>query len=181
MAGMKQAEGIGTSHRDLRPTEIRRSENAVQRSMQAITSFINPFGDLQSNDLIIITSGSKVSEEVKFDVLRAEEAGRNAKELFIKERLEKNQHFFDKIPQMKLKTMASMNKKTKVKSSKNKLIEYKQQFNIAFQFLMHAHKASVQFDIQELMKYMLTPVPFSIATADNILAKTDKAKGKLVQ
>ena len=82
---------------------------------------------------------------------------------------------------MKLKTMASMNKKTKVKSSKNKLIEYKQQSNIAFQFLMHAHKASVQFDIQELMKYMLTPVPFSIATADNILAKTDKAKGKLVQ
>ena len=38
---------------------------------------------------------------------------------------------------------------------------------------MHAHKASVQFDIQELMKYMLTPVPFSIATADNILAKTE--------
>ena len=74
-----------------------------------------------------------------------------------------------------------MNKKTKVKSSKNKLIEYKQQSNIAFQFLMYAHKASVQFDIQELMKYMLTPVLFSIATADYILAKTDKAKGKLVQ
>ena len=46
---------------------------------------------------------------------------------------------------------------------------------------MHAHKASVQFDIQELIKYMLKPVPFSIATADNIIAKTDKAKGKLVQ
>ena len=34
-----------------------------------------------------------------------------------------------------------------------------------------------RLDLQELMSYPLTPIPYSIATADDLFAKTNKAKG----
>ncbi len=75
--------------------------------------------------------------------------------------------------------MADMNKTTRIKAGKNKTIEYmyKQQGNIAFQLLVKSQTEGGQLDLNDLMRYPLTPVPYSIATADGLLAKTDKAKG----
>ena len=76
--------------------------------------------------------------------------------------------------------MKDASKVAKVKTSTNKLIEYKLQSNLAFQLLIKANKEGLGLDLRELLKYMLTPVPFSLATPDNFLAKTDKAKGNLI-
>ena len=57
------------------------------------------------------------------DVLRAEEAGRAAKQLF-KERLEKNtsgEGFFDPVKKLKLLTMEAGNKKVKLTSTQGKV------------------------------------------------------------
>lgn len=70
-----------------------------------------------------------------------------------------------------------MNKKTRLKKSNNKVVEYREQGNVAFQLLVKSQKAGQQVDVKELMKFQLTTVPTSIATADNFLAKTDKSKG----
>ena len=78
---------------------------------------------------------------------------------------------------MNLKTMEDMGKKVKVKSSKNKEMQYRQQGNIAMQLLVQSQKPEINIDLADLMKYPLTPVPFSIGTADGCLAKTDKSKG----
>jgi hypothetical protein len=86
-----------------------------------------------------------------------------------------NDHFFDRIKQLKLKTMATMNKKTRFKKFNNKIVEYREQGNVAFQLLVKSQKASQQVDVKELMPFQLTTVPTSIATADN-LANTDKSK-----
>ena len=72
--------------------------------------------------------------------------------------------------------MASMNKRVPVKTSQNKTVEYKQQGNLAFQLLVKSQAEDVNLDLKDLMSYQLTPVPYSIATADNFLAKTDKTK-----
>ena len=78
---------------------------------------------------------------------------------------------------LKLKTMADHNKVAKLKNSQNKLIQYKQQGNIAFQVLIKAQNLNIDINIQELMTYQLTPVPYSLATTDGFLGKTNKAKG----
>jgi hypothetical protein len=41
---------------------------------------------------------------------------------------------------------------------------------------MKSQNEGLQLDLKELMAYPLTPVPYSIGTADGYLAKTDKAK-----
>jgi hypothetical protein len=40
-----------------------------------------------------------------------------------------------------------------------------------------AQESGIQLDLKELMAHQLTPVPYSTATADNFLVKTDKVKG----
>jgi len=42
--------------------------------------------------------------------------------------------------------------------------------------LVKAQAANLQLDLEEIMKYQLTPVPYCIVTADGFLAKTDKSK-----
>ena len=88
-----------------------------------------------------------------------------------------NNNFFDRIQQLKLKTMATVNKKTRLNKSNDKVVECREHGNVAFQLLVKSQKAGQQADVKELMKFQLTTVPTSIATADNFLAKTDKSKG----
>ena len=70
-------------HRELEKAEIRKSEDAVQRTMSAIKSFTNPFTIPDKDHLYSLASGAPVSPEVEVDVLRAEAVGKAAKEAFI--------------------------------------------------------------------------------------------------
>ena len=45
-----------------------------------------------------------------------------------------------------------------------------------WQLFVKLQSQGLQLDLKELMTYPLTPVPFSIGTADGFLAKTDKSK-----
>ena len=78
---------------------------------------------------------------------------------------------------MNLKTIVHQNKTAKVLTSKNKLIEYKQQGNIAFKLLVQSQSLEEKISMKELMTYPLTPIPYSIGTAYNMLLKTEKSKG----
>ena len=83
--------------------------------------------------VVILSSGAAASEEVERDVLLAETAGKNAKDEFITSRLKTGTNFFEPVKRLNLKTLAEMNKKVKVSTSKNKILQYKQQGNVAFQ------------------------------------------------
>ena len=78
---------------------------------------------------------------------------------------------------MNLKTMEAMGKNVKVKMANNKIVEYRQQGNVAMQVLVRSQTPELQIDLADLLKYLLTPVPFSNGTADGCFAKTDKSKG----
>ena len=73
--------------------------------------------------------------------------------------------------------MSAMHTSVKVTTSKNKTIEYKQQGNVAFQLLVKSQQTADKMDLRKLLTYPLVPVPYSIGLPDNLLAKTDKAKG----
>ena len=108
-------------------------------------------------------------------MLRAETAGRSEKEKFITERLDTGEHFFEPVKRLNLKVMADTSKRVTLKSTQNKVTEYKHQGNVAFQLLVKSQEGDLNMDLKQLMTYQLTPVPYSLGTADGFLAKTDKS------
>ena len=174
-AGISDGGQSSLKHHDVRPSEIERTEKYVTKASEAFNCFNNPFQMPDDGKLYNISSGAPASDDVARDVLTAEVTGRKAKEDFIDSRLMKNEGFFNPIKRLNLKTLAHMHQTVKLSTSNNKLIEYKQQGNIAFQLLMKSRDKKL--DLEKLMTYPLTPVPFSIGLADGFLAKTDKSKG----
>ena len=74
--------------------------------------------------------------------------------------------------------MSSRTKSAKLLTSSNKVVQYKQEEDAAFRLLMPLYNhPGARLDLQESMSYPLTPIPYSIATADGFFAKTNKAKG----
>ena len=110
------------------------------------------------------------------DVLKAEASGRERKTQFIDERLKNNSiGFFDPVKKNKLLTMEANNKPVKLTSSEGKLIQYREQDNIALQLMVKSQLLEEPIDLRELMKYALTPVPHCLGTPDGFLAKMNKA------
>ena len=176
IADMQTESPGGRKHKDLRPAQILKSERMVQRTITAIDGFLNPFDVPDETKLYCISSGAPAPPEITSDVLRAEELGEKAKKQFIEDRLEQKDHFFDPVKRMKLKTLESMNKVVKLKTSQNKVISYRQYSSVALQLLIRSEPSGT-IDVENLMKYPITPVPYSMGTADGFLAKTDKSKG----
>jgi hypothetical protein len=73
-------------HRDLRKTEIERSEANVVKVAEAIVGFINPFEMEQKDKLYCISSGASATSEMERDVILTEAFGADAKVDFISKR-----------------------------------------------------------------------------------------------
>ena len=167
LADMSDRSLSSMKHKDLRPAEIRKNENQVAATMDAITSFVNPFRIDDTDNLYCVSSGVKTPAEIEIDILTAEQVGRAQKESFIEERLECNESFFNPIKKVNLKTMANVCKKTLVTSKQNK----------GFQLPIKAQAMNRNIDLEKVMKHQLTPVPSCFGSADGFLGKTNKAKG----
>ena len=59
--------------------------------------------------------------------------------------------------------MASIVKPAKVKTSQNKVIELKQQGNIAFQLLVKSQNSESQISLEKVMSFQLTPFHTALA------------------
>ena len=87
--------------------------------------FMDPFCKDDKEHLYCVSSGALVPSENEPGIINAEDRGKGARETFITDRLEKYDKFFEPIKRMNLKTMEDMGKKVKMKSSKNKMVEYR--------------------------------------------------------
>lgn len=54
-------------------------------------------------------------------------------------------------------------------------MQYREQNDIAFMLLIKSQQLAEPFDLDELMRYPLTPVPHSLGTADRYFNKTNKS------
>lgn len=111
-------------HRELEKAEIRKSEDAVKRTITAICSFTNPFTLPDKDHLYNIASGAPVSSKIESDVLRAEAIGKEAKKAFINLRFmegSSKELFFEPIKRQKLKKMDASNKVVKLTASQGKV------------------------------------------------------------
>ncbi len=173
LAGM-QLDASNIRHKDLYKAEMKRSQEYVNKTMDAFNNFVNPFDStIDKERLYNISSGAAVSSDIERDLLKAEKIGAKSRHEFIDERLKKGEKFFDPIKRQHLKMMAHAQKTVKLTSSQSKVIEYKHQGNVVMHLLVKSQENNI--DIGEVMKFCLTPLPYCIGTADSYLAKTNKA------
>lgn len=77
-------------HRDLRQSEIKRSKKHTASAMEAVESFLNPFAVENQDKLYILSSGQAATEDIAINVIRADGAGKEARDSFIENRLKHN-------------------------------------------------------------------------------------------
>ena len=93
-------------HKELQPSQIKNSEHGTKKVVEAFNNFTNPFSTEIMDEVFCLSSGKPAPQDIKTDVLRADDCGRAAMETFIKERMvEKSVPFHDPIKRHKLKPL----------------------------------------------------------------------------
>ena len=158
--------------KDLDQSRIERDEKDVEAIVSTIRSMVNPF-NVEGTDLLHLSSGVVASEEVKGDLLGAEEVGISSFSSFCKERLQKESDaFFEPIKRQKLATFQSMKKKTVTKVN-GKMVTLRADRKLLARLVFIAKVRNI--DIKHLMTYCLGPLPLPLATEQGTLVKTNKA------
>jgi len=106
----------GDHHKDVRKSEVKRSQDNVRKTVDALKNFLNPFS-VNKDKLYCVPSAAAVPPEIEKDLLEAEKKGKEARMEFVHERLKKGEKFFEPIRKQKLKTMANMKKSVKLKTT----------------------------------------------------------------
>ena len=159
------------THKDLRRKNLKVGYRLVEQTIDAIHSYVSPFSLPNDDKLYCLSSGSPAPSVVETDILRADMVGKDKRNMFITERLEKQTDFYEPIKRSKLKTFAFTNKTVSLNKSQNKEIQYKDQGNILTKLLVSSLNSDSVLDLNIIMSYSLTPVPYCFATPDGSIAK----------
>ena len=147
----------------------RRDEEDVQKVMEVISQWRNPFE--MADNLVSLSSGSITSSALKEDQLKAEEKGKSALVSFVQDRLTNSAvGFFETLPRLKLGKFGEV-KKTVNQGGKSFVLQADR--NLFARLLVIGQ--SRQIDLRDLLTHELGPVPWSLATYDGSLAKTNKS------
>ena len=171
------SDNSSDAHKTTRPSEIRKSETDVLKLVTAFKQFLNPFNidDHNKDKLFSLSSGKPASEKVQENLLNYVDTGERAAEFFIQKRLvEKTIKFQDPMKKLNLHTFNSMAVVKSLSSSKKKTIQIKAERNLLGRLLLLSQENDIS--LEKLFKYPLSPIPWSLATADGGLVKTDKSK-----
>lgn len=164
-----------TTHKDLRPSQITRSEEDTCKVTRAIENFINPFEVDNKDALYCLSSGAPVPKDVERDLLQGEKIGQEAHSTFVKERLiEKTKSFNAPIKRLNLKTFAKLAKSATVTGKSKKSKQIIAERNVFGQLVLLALEHDIS--LERALSFPLGPVPWSLATADGAPTKTDKSK-----
>ena len=138
-------------------------------------TWLNTFNpDLQ--DLVCLSTGKVATPDVEYDLLRAKDIGEKAYQLFREQRLQSSPpkvKFHDKITKAKLKTFTHLNKKVSVNAGRNQEVIRKADRRLFAQMIVIAESRNVQ--MREVLSHPLGPLPWSLATPDGLMRKTNKA------
>lgn len=130
--------------------------------------------DTDSN-LYCLSSGKPASEDVADSLLSFASRGDSAAQAFIQDRLiSKSVKFHEPITKMRLKTFSDMAVHKQLSSSQQKSVRVKAERNLLGQLLVLCQSHDIS--LEKLFQYELSPVPWSIATADGCMCKTTKAQ-----
>ena len=86
----------------------------------------------------------------------------------------KEASFHNPLKKANLMTFANMTKKMKLKTSTKKVVELTAERNILGQLVTMSELNNI--DLEKVLSYPLNPISWTLATADDAPAKTDRSK-----
>ena len=97
-----------TSHKEVRGSQIVKSEQDTCSVLQAISNLTNPFTIEDKDALYCLSFGARVPQDVESDILMADDIGKKAHREFVRKRLvEKKITFHSPVKKQNLKTFAT--------------------------------------------------------------------------
>ena len=170
-AGLHTTEDITKT---LKPHRIAKDNEDLQKVTDGIQNTMNPFTDASDDNLYCLTTGKKIADDIKDDLLNAREKGRAWYDEFVTGCFKNPSHFEKPIPRRKVKNFASAALKVKVSTKDLKLIELQGTRDL-FGRLLYMSTIG-KLDLEKVFRFPLTPVPLSLAHVDGSMNRTDKAK-----
>ena len=163
------------SHADLQTPCIKRDVQDVDalRTMME-TNWINPMET--EADLVNISTGQAAAEQISDDLRNALHIGEEAYQEFKEKRIESDPpcvKFHDTMKKQNLKTFTNMNKKQGTVNVSGKELVLKADRNFFGQMILVAQSRNI--DLQDVLMHPLGPIPWSLASNDGSLRKTNKA------
>ena len=160
------------TRKDLDNTRIDADEKAVSRIISTIDSMLNPF-DVYQDGIVCLSSGRVATAEIMNDLLVASEKGENAVKEFMDQRLlSKSVDIFAPIKSQKLKTFNDQ-VKPKKKSAAGKEVILRADKKLFSRLLILGQSRKIE--MREILSYSLGTVSYPLASADGLLAKTNKS------
>lgn len=173
LADMSSTEN--DTHKEIRKSQITKSESDVQSLLAAFDGFVNPFQVDVKDKLFCLSSGAPATSKIESDLLNADAIGQKAFNEFVTDRLvNKSVSFHQPIPRKTLSTFSSMKERRNVTSAANKQIEIRAERNLFGQLLMISQENNIS--LEKTLSFPLSPIPWALATADGLPVKTDKSK-----
>ena len=159
------------SHKDIQPSRIRKDLNDVETLISLLKeTFVNP---MEERQLIALSSGILPTEEVSKDLNKAYDHGKNALDVFIKDRLvDLSVSIYEPIKKLRLGTFSTM-KKTKSVKVKGKEVQFSTQSGIFGKVALISQSRTV--DMREIFEYPLGLVPYALSDDMGMMVKTNKA------
>lgn len=156
--------------KDLGKSRIDFDNQCVQNILEVISSIGSPFTHREL--LINISSGVVTTQDVAEDIADAYSRGLNAANLFQKRTGDNS--FYDPIKKLNLKTFEAMKVK-KFINSKEKAVTIAAERSLFARLLIVA-KTRSNISMEDVLKFSLSPIPWSLGQADGGLVKTNKSK-----
>ena len=169
-AGMSSGED---TTKDLRPYRIQRDKTDIANIIARIESTMNPFILENENNLYCLTSGRKLDDSVKKEILSYREKGDQGSEAFRDACFSDPLNFEKPIKRRKVDNFASAAvKKTTVSKIKQNQIQGTR--DLFGRLLIISTMAKIY--LEKVLEFPLTVFPLSLAHADGSMNTTDKAK-----
>ena len=167
-------DGEQASHKEAAARRVKRDEEGVKKMMGCFSSGLmtDPFTH-DSDELLNIATGVVLPEDVAQNLVRSTEKGQQQMNAFVERCINSNAvGFWEPIPNMKMKTFSSTNKKIRIKSN-DKLVTVKADRDLFDRLLIVSNTR--QICLKEVLSFELSPVPYSPASADGSLRKGAKS------
>ena len=172
MAGL--CENTKRLHKDCGAKRIKKDEVSVQAVLESIKTGSNPSAVEDTTNLFSISSAVVVPDDIAANILNAYTIREKRFVQFINEILKSSKvSFYDTLPNLKLKTFSAEVKTTYVKM-KGQELTVRADRNLFTRLLIVAQTRSL--NMRDVLCYELDPVPWSLASVDESLAKNCKVK-----
>ena len=167
-------DGEQALHKEAAARRVKRDEEDVKKMMGCFSSGLmtDPFTH-DSDELLNIATGVVLPEDVAQNLVCSTEEGWQQMNAFVEKRINSNAvGFWEPIPNMKIKTFSSTNKKIRVKSS-DKLVTVKTDRDLFGRLLIVS--ITRQICLKEVLSFELSPSLIHPQAQTEVLEKGQRA------